>query len=150
MTPEELRTLIDMGHPPLTTVTVAEIDGEDRTLLFGYTVDRDIFHVYLLDGRIHKHIYSHSKETLYHEARESWSGELLVPDKRVHPSPTDFSFARLLASRGVSISWTTWDPEVNWDSDLEKRVAERGAFYGVLHNAEAPTPEVPQEAGVGA
>jgi hypothetical protein len=82
---------------------------EDRTLLYGYTCERDTWHVYLYDGVIHVVKYGY-KEPLVemHPA----TNEAFVPDKRLYPERCDFEFCKLLADYDVYLPFTTFDEKV--------------------------------------
>lgn len=75
------------------------------TLLYGYTLKRDTFHVYYDDGQITRHIYN-SDETIQDLSRWVWPAEDLVPSKRVYPDRTNYVFARMLKDLGIDIPWT--------------------------------------------
>lgn len=95
-------------------------DQTDRTLIYGYTVGRETFHLYLENGAFNRVIYDGDKVFLAGETGvESLALAQCVPDKRVYPERCDFEFCRLLKSRDVSIPFTTFDPNV-----------EARAFYG--------------------
>jgi hypothetical protein len=132
----ELSILKDEQKAPSTIVNVSEL-GErvfgfhDRTLLYGYTCDRDTFHVYLKGGHIHRTIYRSTTDVVSHvDFGRECDGTQLVPDKRVYAAPTDFAFARMLIRKGVPFTFTTWD------DDMAKRVADHyntpgvGNFFG--------------------
>lgn len=83
---------------------------QPRTLLYGYTVERNNFHVYFSDGFIHRAIYEHPRELIDHVSGPMFSASLLIPDKRAYPQFTDAGFALLLKRRGFSIPFTTYTP----------------------------------------
>lgn len=126
MTIEEYATLI-ATHEIDPIIKVSDLNGGDRTLLYGYDIDRDTWHIYLKDGRIHRHIYSHIGDeenklrTLVHEQQESWIVSNLIPNKRAYPERTDYEFARIVTERGGDISFTTYDEDV-----------EPKQYYGAL------------------
>jgi len=104
-----------------TSIEASELtDQTDRTLIYGYTVERLSFHLYLENGTFHRVIYDGDKVFLAGETGvESLALAQCVPDKRVYPERCDFEFCRILKSRDVSIPFTTFDPNV-----------EARAFYG--------------------
>ena len=119
MTKNELELLLSV---PFQSIAVADISGPDRTLLYGYTIERHTFHVYLKDGKIHKYVYSYDKETTYHREESCWDyASDLVPDKRVYPAASDLEFCRILLRSGVDIPCTTWE-------DMEQK-----QFHGDLY-----------------
>jgi hypothetical protein len=68
-------------------------DRTDRTLLFGYTCDRQTFHVYLKDGEINRIVYDRDDNILKDESGEAVQVMHLVPDKRVTRRPATTSSA---------------------------------------------------------
>jgi hypothetical protein len=87
------------------------LTGPDRTLLYGYTCDRDSFHVYLRDGKIHRFVYQERGEIvpLHHRAEDGWELNDLVPDKRVYPESTDYVLALRLRRSGVQVPYLPFD-----------------------------------------
>lgn len=88
-------------------------DQQDRTLLYGYTTDRNTHHVYLKDGTLHLLVYrygTHEKIVLRHEA-----GELpmhsLVPNKRLYPEKCDHAFCSFLQDEGIYLPFTTFSDD---------------------------------------
>lgn len=108
MTPEQYRKL-NTYDPSILTLRAHEILGADRTLLFGYTADRDSWHVYLKDRQIHRVRYTHRNVVLGHDAQEVWDVVRLVPEKRVYPESTDAAFAQMLKRRGVDVPYLPFD-----------------------------------------
>ncbi len=112
---------LEKGVPKITSIKANELaDQSDRTLIYGYTVGRETFHLYLENGTFNRVIYDGDKVFLAGET-ELDAIELMqcVPDKRVYPERCDFEFCRILKSMDVSIPFTTFDPNV-----------EARAFYG--------------------
>ena len=84
-------------------------DKSDRTLIYGYDVDRVTIHVYIENERISYYRYSRSGEFMDFRNDERWHDpEYLVPNKRAYPEATDFEFATILARIGHPITFTTW------------------------------------------
>lgn len=86
------------------------LDRSDRTLLYGYTVERVSWHVYLLGGEIHLFVWD-GKRTVFFDAEPSWVAERLVPNKRVYPESTDKQFAELLFAAGAPMTFSRWSDE---------------------------------------
>ena len=82
---------------------------EDRTLLYGYTCERDTWHVYLKDGKIHVVIYEYKQSP---REVNTATNEGFVPDKRLYPERCDFEFCKLLADYDVYLPFTTYDEKV--------------------------------------
>jgi hypothetical protein len=98
--------------------------SENRTLLYGYTLDRNTFHIYVMDGEIHKIIYNRiSNFLIYYKVGKSFDVLELIPDKRVYPEYSEYEFCQLLIDRGCTIPFTTF-------SDTPSGVP----LYGLTHN----------------
>lgn len=79
-----------------------------RTLLYGYTCDRNTWHVYLdEDGFINKLVYNSSGARLNHDRETAISFAELIPNKRAYPNLTDLEFAKVCFLHGFSIPFTT-------------------------------------------
>lgn len=144
-----------------------------RTLIFGYTVDRDTFHVYLgADGLIHILLYSElwapedSNDDrprfliLSHTVGENGGvtdNARFTPSKRIYPESCDLEFCQVLRRYSVNLPFTTYSE----NSDA-KRLERFGGYAGYtfehsggcpaisLHNALAADPFFPQSSGTGA
>jgi hypothetical protein len=112
------------------------VNRTPRTLIFGYTTDRDTFHVYIgPDNLIHVLFYSERGSSvpegeprfliLGHTFGESGglqdNGEY-VPNKRVYPESCDYEFCKVLKSHGVNIPFTTFTE----DADARRKEARNG------------------------
>jgi hypothetical protein len=93
-------------------------DQSDRTLLYGYTVERNTWHVYLLDGLIYLHIYN-PQRTFQTSASAAWAVNDLIPNKRLYPEACDHEFCTLLTNLGADLPFTSFS---------ENRPG--GPFYG--------------------
>lgn len=91
---------------------------EDRTLLYGYTCERNTWHVYLQKNRIYTVIYKWNEEP---EEWEITHNCQYIPDKRLYPECCDYEFCKLLKEKGFSLPFTIWD-------DDNKR--ENTIYYG--------------------
>lgn len=83
----------------------------DRTLLYGFTCDRDTFHVYLKDGQIHRVIYKFGGQTINAISGVELAVNLLSPDKRTYPEACDEQFCFLMHYKDQHVSYTTYDHE---------------------------------------
>lgn len=99
---------------------------KDRTLLFGYTLERETFHVYLKDKTIHTIIYklryrNDDMVGVPMDMREIFVGSNrdYVPDKRLYPAKCDYMFCTLLKLHDVSLPFTVWTEPT-----------EKSDFYG--------------------
>ncbi|MFE0062936.1 hypothetical protein [Streptomyces sp. NPDC059003] len=78
---------------------------------------------------LHVLVYdSLSGAVVRYEKRFYWPAADLVPDQGIYPEGTALPFARLLASHGVELPFTTFDQA------RYERVAEL-AFHGALYDA---------------
>jgi len=75
----------------------------DRTLLYGYTTERDTWHVYLLNKEIFCVRYEYKKSPV---KMIVVSDVDYIPNKRLYPSMCDYEFCKLLSDRGVSLPFT--------------------------------------------
>ena len=95
-------------------VTINKLkDKSDRTLLYGYTCERDTWHVYIKDGIIHTAIYKCKESLIERRVNDNFD---YVPDKRLYPECCDYEFCTLLNEKGVNLPFTTWQDrkEVNY------------------------------------
>lgn len=104
------------------SISASELDnpGLDRTLLWGYTCDRDSFHVYLKDQLIHKVVYEHPNKLKEYVTAPSMTCESMAPDKSAYPSACDAQFVRLMLQKGQHVTYTTF---------IER---DEAPFYGAL------------------
>lgn len=82
-----------------------------RTLIYGYSIDRETIHVYLNnDKKIVKLRYKgHSLVDSEVEGDNGIDAHSLVPSKRAYPEACDFEFCKLMMAAGVSITFTSFD-----------------------------------------
>jgi hypothetical protein len=81
-------------------------DISDRTLLYGFTCDRLIFHVYIKNKKVVKYIYSYYPHDVEILVSKSHLLSTLVPNKRVYPETCDRQFCELLIDRGIYVPFT--------------------------------------------
>lgn len=98
---------------------------EEKTLLYGYNVDRGTFHVYSHGGRIHLLIYITEGVKSY-QVHDLWNCEDLIPNKRVYPERSDYKFCREVQNQGVRI------PFLNYNLDQDQ-LPEPKQYYGKIH-----------------
>ena len=97
------------------------VNKTNRTLLYGYTCERETAHVYLEDGVIHSVVYSYQDEILAHTTQHQMkNNQQYSIFKRVYPAASDAEFAKLLKLAGVFVPYTTFDTRVPQ------------AFYGLV------------------
>jgi hypothetical protein len=101
-------------------ISADELSPHPRTLIYGYTCDRDTFHVYLdVHDLIHIVVYK-GKTLLYSSFGESVEARLCVPDKRLYPEACDFEMCTLLKTKDVELPFTIFNPD-----------RPRSDFYGL-------------------
>ena len=86
-------------------------DTTDRTLLYGYTCNRDTFHVYIKDAKIHAVIYKIDFENNAPNFMQEIvvkTNDDYVPDKRLYPESCDYEFCEKLKGLGCHLPFTTW------------------------------------------
>lgn len=118
MRPEEYELYVETPDPEKMPVLISSytVGPVERTLVYGYDIDRNTVHVYLHDLEIHKVVYkSHfdyqnarrmeTFEVLSHEHKALWEAQDLVPSKRAYPQHTDLGFALLMKSLGVPLTF---------------------------------------------
>ncbi|MFK4132008.1 hypothetical protein ACI2KR_06895 [Pseudomonas luteola] len=108
-------------------------DKSDRTLIYGYTCDRDTFHMYIKNGQLHTLVYSSLKEIIKH-VTDTLAQEDMVPNKRVYPELSDFEACMAIKKLGVYISFTTFD-----EHRIER--TEGAQFRGLTHDTIAVPPK---------
>lgn len=111
------------------TISIEDIEGaHDGTLLWGYTCDRNSFHVYLKSGQIHRVIYTFEGDVLDYICGEELEAKLLSPSKRIYPEATSFDFVIALRKADCDT------PLTNFNEDREEAI-----WYGkVYEDLNAP------------
>jgi hypothetical protein len=102
----------------------------DRTLLYGYTCARDIWHVYIQNWHVYiqnNHIYT----VIYEYDKEPSLVNInynqdYIPDKRLYPECCDYEFCEILKRLDIHLPFTTWQdrPEQKqyWGKILKKEM----------------------------
>lgn len=113
MTPEELKRYnILISEKPTENYVHAEDYPHGGTLLYGYTSDRETFHVYVhtIDApeivRVIYNTYPHIKVVDVIRGSKI-SVDMVVPDKRAYPDRTLNAFAWDLWLKGKVVPFTT-------------------------------------------
>lgn len=112
MNRDQLEELYRLNSEPPVQVYAGQIVGAERTLLLGYTCDRDTWHVYFKDDLLHLHIYEQratGPRLVEHFKQEAFPATELIPDKRVYPEYTDFAFALYLRRHDIAVPYTRFD-----------------------------------------
>ncbi len=106
---------------------------DDRTLIYGYNVARQTFHVYLRAGVIHRVTYRDGKLLEHKTEAEITYDHFYAPEKRAYPERCDFEFCLALTLRGVEIPFTTFDAQ---GGNLE------GQYFGLTLENLTPAEQV--------
>lgn len=94
-----------------------------RTLLFGYTCDRETWHVYLDDdGAIKRVIYGYPNTCLSVADESTLLPEECIPNKRLYPEACDLEFCCALKELGLNLPFTVFNSD-----------REPGRWYGLRH-----------------
>lgn len=84
------------------------IDKSNRTLLYGYTCNRDTWHVYIEEGAIHTVWYKYKCKPEERYVADNYD---YVPDKRLYPECCDYEFCKLIKEYGIDLPFTTWQDD---------------------------------------
>lgn len=93
------------------------VNKSERTLLYGYTCDRNTWHVYIENNKIVTIMYDNNYDNGIISFKEKpmvidiTENCYYVPDKRVYPETCDYEFCSLLRLKGVNIPFTYWNDE---------------------------------------
>jgi len=93
------------------------INKTNRTLLYGYTCERDTWHVYIKDNKIFAVIYKYGESP---KEMNIFSNYCYIPDKRLYPETCDYEFCKLLKDKEIDLPFTTWQdrPEKQYYGEL--------------------------------
>ena len=107
ITPEQVRILWGLMPDRAPIIGLADLtDQSERTLIYGYTTDRETHHVYIKDGAIRVVRYFFEKPPVLVPVT---CNQDYAPGKRVYPTRSDFEFCSLLARKDVDLSYTNCD-----------------------------------------
>jgi hypothetical protein len=101
--------------PPAPQV-IGPDDGHDRTLLYGYDVDRRTFHVYQKGGELHLVVYEsayagHEAVVRRYEHGPTLDIAAVVPNKRLYSEACDADFCEQLVRRGMTVPLLDYNPK---------------------------------------
>jgi hypothetical protein len=124
---ELIRREQDRPKPKLVT---AQEFAQEGTLVYGYTVERDTFHVYAKDGMLHRFIYrtylSNDVHVIAYEAREAFEAVELSPSKAIYWQRSDFEFCMRLAELQVYMHFKLSGPAIQERAEVPQF---EGAVY---------------------
>ena len=91
------------------------VNTEGRTLLYGYSTDRDAIHVYLKDRKFYLYRYNVDRSVsslhIFGEHIEDVSN--LIPNKRLYPECCDEEFCQILISLNIYLPFTNFYEYLN-------------------------------------
>lgn len=119
MNKEQLAKLNDVEQIKEYLITSIDLSNQDdRTLLYGFDVDRNTWHIYLKNSQIFALYYTQEGELSELTITENSD---YVPNKRLYPERCDYEFCKLLKRYKVNLPFTTWNDQV-----------EIKAYYGKI------------------
>lgn len=110
MTREECNELSNhLASKPIINVSMLT-NKNSRTLIYGYDLDRNTFHLYLEDCKFHL-VYYNRNEYIQGSIFTGFEIDpfLCISSKRTYPEACDFEFCKLLKSFDISLNFTTFD-----------------------------------------
>ncbi len=128
MTQEELSSLLHVGPP---SIRVDQLDNRsDRTLIYGYNMDRLTVHLYLKNELFYYIVYldNMTRPSFAIQGATEVEIEEVLPGKRAYPEACDFEFCWLVYAARSQISFTTFA------KDWEKRHPKEELFAGKILN----------------
>ena len=108
----EFESLKKVKQDKPTIITIEDlINRDDRTLLYGFTFNKDTWHVYLKNNEIYTVVYEFNGRPQPIEVR---TNEDYIPDKRLYPERCDFEFCNLLKQKGFELPFYQWKDNVDF------------------------------------
>lgn len=95
---------------------------QPRTLLYGYTLERNTWHVYLMNDLIYILEYGYEDCVINYKSDTSHECGDIIPTKRLYPERCDYETCQLLLNKGCSLPFTTFTENI-----------EVVNFYGLTH-----------------
>lgn len=114
MSPDEFSTLKNAAQDPTKPSVggpafVEAIGDASKTLLYGYTSDRNTHHVYQDGGQIHLVVYNFHNEVINQVSDNSLPLATIMTDKRLYAEACDFAFCQELQEGGVRLPFTNYN-----------------------------------------
>lgn len=125
-----------MAHKPTTSFGITTFDWSDndldRTLLYGYDVDRNTWHVYVKDKRVYLYAYNYDGAcTAGGDTFTSFQD--LIPNKRLYPERCDYEFALwLIRDKGCHMTF------LKWDRNLAANIPTPKPYHGEVEPTHRP------------
>lgn len=110
MNQQQFQELVDIPVKNRNFVTIVDLQliKTEGTLIYGRTLDKALFHLYVKDNLIHRYVYRQDKQQSYISSTE-FNVIDCVPSKIVYPTACDYNFCRFLIRKGIKIPFTNWD-----------------------------------------
>lgn len=126
----EYDKLQNIGDVPISADLL--VNKSPRTLLYGYTLERDTWHVYLdIDGEIQTIKYGYGDNSHIEKINISCNEEY-IPTKRLYAERCDFEFCSLLKQHGVTLNFTTPNFEAVFGDQYHGRLISYENGLGVI------------------
>lgn len=108
MTRKEFENLKNIEKETPIKIKVSDLKNkEDRTLIYGYDLDRRDFHLYLKNEKFYL-INGNEIDYFFLQDLEEISKYSCIPNKRIYPEICDYEFCKLLKEKGVNFSFTVY------------------------------------------
>lgn len=92
--------------PP--TIGVLDVGYQERTLAYGYTVDRHSWHLFIRSRKICCLIYDFEERAIFDLAGYRLPAELCMPDSCIYPESVDLKFAKRMRELGFELPFKNW------------------------------------------
>lgn len=79
---------------------------DSGTLIYGYDRDQNTWHVFNVDGLIHRFVYDYNGKVVRYEAKKSWDLRHLIPNKGVYWNASNYNFCHLCLNCDIHIPFT--------------------------------------------
>jgi hypothetical protein len=102
-------------------INVSDLNNQnDRTLIYGYDIERNDFHLYLKNGYFYL-IQGNEEDYIFIRNLKDICKYSCIPNKRIYPEFCDYEFCLILKELGIKIPFTNYK---------ENKKEEK--FYGLI------------------
>lgn len=144
----EFEQLEKLVISPRTVSGAMLVNKTPGTLMYGYTCNRDTFHLYLDDAEVIQCVTYSGDGLLLSHAFGELEARKCVPDKRLCPERCDYEFCALLLSLQVSLPFTIYDDKVKSSSTYDGRLLSELKVVPSEHLRVAPPLVLLEELGI--
>lgn len=107
--------ILNLTNPDFQNITISDLPkGYEGTLVYGYTLERDTFHLYVKDGQFIRLIYTCSDRIIRCNISNFLPVEDCVPTKRVYRQESQFFFLQFIKKLGAVFSITDSNANEEW------------------------------------